>query len=156
MWIGGSQAIDMHPTSISSIEHSEAIGIDGNYQCGTYIDTGGLTHACMWSRTAASFKPLVTPGFEKGVPTAIDSTNVLGNTVFTVGWAGPHNPSVDEPPQAVYWKGYAQVEPAKRLTPTGFTESVALAVDYPLIGGYFQGPSTFTYRQAALWNVATG
>jgi hypothetical protein len=151
LWIGGSQAYDLHPTSITSDE-SAATGVDGNFQCGWYHDALGNRRPCLWSRTALSFKPLSAPGFPEAIPTSVDSTNVAGNTVLTVGNVGANT----EPDkyQAVYWKGFAQPETAVRLSPTGFDESQALACDYPLVGGYFRGVSTFTYRQAALWNVA--
>lgn len=149
-WIGGGNAIDMHP----SLEYSQSylFGGGGNAQAG--IVTGnffcaqcGFTttaHAGAWARTPSSFKRLHSTTHIRTRAWGTDGTQF-------VGW-GYH--LQDGSQNALLWKSTSAI--AINLRPSQSTQSQAWSNWGNQQGGSYKGPQTAGFLHAVIWAGTPG
>jgi hypothetical protein len=145
LWIGGGAPINLHPSS--GADSTMAFGGDGQLQVGsgTALDLSTftlVTKGCTWSRTAASFRYLLSPSHTNVTAYGTDGTAAVGEGTIT---AQKH---------ALYWPTIGQVP--RDLNPSGATESQSLTTHSGQQGGYFISPATSGNQHAALWTGSSG
>ena len=129
IWNGTAQSwVDLHPTHIPEVVHTDVFATDGQTQVGTYYIPAGGTFAggaaCMWSGTADSWVDLHPAGY--GVS---EAHGVFGNQQVGTVWGADLG-------NAVMWFGSA--ESMVLLAPPEAIASAALCTDgthqYGMIG----------------------
>jgi hypothetical protein len=149
-WVGGNpQPVDLHPSGLA--QSSWAEGIDGQYQCGRYLAPNNSQGACLWSRTASSFRALKSGPYSFVVADGVDSTDMPAGLIWFVGH-GALNDIADS--RALFWPGIT-ADPID-LSVAGYGMSEAHSCDYPQVAGYaIKSVDGSDYRHAALWNQVT-
>ena len=133
LWSGtSSAAVDLNPTALSAeVNASVALGICGNQQVG-FVGNGRFTdtvsHAVLWTGTAASAVDLHPPGpasstgFVTTIAAATNGSQQVGYSVPAVFGGGKEH--------ALLWSGTADsMVDLHQFLPPGFGSSGALGID---------------------------
>jgi hypothetical protein len=144
-WIGGTNnPVDLHPANAPTAE-SFAQGGFGQIQVGRVVGVVNgvnVSSACMWSRTAVSFKLLTSPNHV--------TTSALGTDAVVEVGMGWHPASSQW--HALRWRGPGS-NPVD-MHPSDADGSVADCVDGDQIGGYTY-PTSANAPEAALWTMTS-
>lgn len=143
-WVGGGQGISLHP---SGAQDSRAYAVDGQWQAGRYNLPAQNQRACVWNRSAATFRALTTGNVTETCAFSIDTTGVPDGKIWVAGSGKPGGGS----PHAVLWQHIDQAP--TDLHVSGFTSSEAFGCDYPQIAGYQLGPTTGAFKHATVWKI---
>jgi hypothetical protein len=145
-WLGGGAAVDIHPVG-AEYAASVAVGGGGQLQAGYVQGTinceqCGVSmeqHACVWSRTTASFSRLHASQHWYSAAFATDGVRQVGH--------GTHR--TDGSTNALMWNGPNSF--AVNLRPSMSTTSAARAIWGNQQGGFFRGPMTGDKIHAVIW-----
>jgi len=147
LWTGtAASAVDLNPINLSGFTDSFAYGTDGSQQVGVgqnnSISGSTLTHALLWSGTAASaidLNPTNLSGISNSTALATYGTQQVGygfgsdtgNPTFALLWTGTAASAVDLNPTNL--SGFTQSE----AVDTNGTEQVGWGNDGTLTGGAY-------------------
>jgi hypothetical protein len=145
-WVGGGAPVNLHPAG-AEYSSSYAFGgggqlqvgkVDGNINC---AECGVTTseHACVWSRTAASFKRLHTLTHKETKAWGTDGTKIVGS--------GLHRG--DGSLNALLWNSATSM--GINIRPSGSTGSLAYCVGGNQQGGFYTSAATGGSLHACLW-----
>jgi IPT/TIG domain len=146
LWQGtAASAVDLHPANFAL---STAQAVSGNTQVGYGQFPAGepqpsfvVSHALLWSGTAASAVDLNPVGFRESY-----GLGVSGNTQVGYGFGLATGGKI----HALLWRGSASS--ALDLNPIGFVSSIATGSSGSAQIGYGSGLATDSYDHALLWS----
>jgi hypothetical protein len=150
-WVGAGPAVNLHPAG-AEYEGSVAMAVAGDRQAGSVSgvipceDCGftSIQHACVWTRTAASFRRLHSTTHQDTRAWATDGTHYVGY--------GTHRG--DSSTNALLWMNDTSM--AINLRPSQSTYSSAFGVWGSQQGGAYIGPATSGHTHAVIWNGTPG
>jgi hypothetical protein len=146
-WVGGGPAVDLHPAG-AEYTRSNAYGgwdqfqvgaVGGDINC-AQCNVTCVYHACIWNRTAASFKRLHS--------TTHTNTNAFGTDGTHIVGTGIHR--TDGSTNALYWNTSDSM--ATNIRPSMSTYSAAVSVSGGQQCGFFASGATAGRNHAMVWS----
>jgi hypothetical protein len=146
-WVGAGAPTNLHPAGAeyaSSLAHGgggqlQVGNVGGAIDCAECGITGMDDHACVWNRTAVSFRRLHSLTHRETIAWGTDGTKIVGS--------GTHRG--DGSINAILWNTTTSI--GVNIRPSGSTSSRAFSVWGNQQGGYFTSAATAGLQHACIW-----